>query len=383
MANRYWVGGAGTWDNLNTSNWSTSTGGVSGASVPTSVDSVFFDSNSGTGVVSVTSTATSYNTTINSATIELSLTGNPTICTNNGVLTLTSGVLTLNTYTLNTTLFNSSGSTVRTINFGTGDITLTSSGQRILDLRTIANLTITGTPVFNAVYSGAVGTRTIETGALSETSAVTLNVTAGTDIITNAATSNYKNLNFTGFAGTWNSAAAQTAYGNLTVSAGLTVGASTASLTFGGTSGTQFITTNGKTLNRPLAFNGVGGTFAFQDALTQGSTRAFTVTNGTVQLKNGVTSTVGSFITSGTNQKFLQSTLAGSQATLSQASGTINANNLNIRDINAAGGATWNAYVDRGNTDAGNNLGWTFGASPQASYEITYRLRSFSTPRRF
>lgn len=384
MANRYWVGGSGTWDNASTANWSATSGGASGASAPTLADNVFFNSSSGTGVVSVASTATSSNTTINSATIELSLTGSPTICINNGTLTLTAGTLTLNTFTLNTSLFNSNGSTARTINFGTGNITLTSSGQRILDLRTNTNLTITGTPVFNATYSGAVGTRTIETGALAETSAVTLNVTAGTDIVTNAAPAAYRNLNFTGFAGTWNSTAVQTVYGNLTVSSGLTAGASTSALTFAGTSGTQTISTNGKTLDRPLTFNGIGGTFAFQDALTQGSTRNFTITNGTIQLKNGVTSTVGNFLTSGTNQKYLQSTLAGNQATISQASGTVNASNLTIKDINATGGATWNAYTDNGNIDAGNVDGWNFGISPVVGgAEYTYTIRSFTQPRRF
>ena len=43
MADRYWVGGTGTWDNTSTSVWSTSSGGGSGASVPTSTDNVIFD----------------------------------------------------------------------------------------------------------------------------------------------------------------------------------------------------------------------------------------------------------------------------------------------------------------------------------------------------
>ena len=64
--------------------------------------------------------------------------------------------------------------------------------------------------------------------------------------------------------------------------------------------GYQQITTAGLALDFFLIFNGVGSTFAFQDALTQGSTRAFTIINGTVKLKDGVTSTVGSFVTSGT-----------------------------------------------------------------------------------
>ena len=40
MANRYWVG-TGNWDTTNTANWSASSGGASGASVPASADAVF------------------------------------------------------------------------------------------------------------------------------------------------------------------------------------------------------------------------------------------------------------------------------------------------------------------------------------------------------
>ncbi len=47
MADRYWVGGAGNWTSTNTANWSTTSGGAGGATVPTSIDSVFFDDNSG------------------------------------------------------------------------------------------------------------------------------------------------------------------------------------------------------------------------------------------------------------------------------------------------------------------------------------------------
>lgn len=53
MANRYWVGGAGTWDGANTTNWSASSGGSGGASVPGPNDDVFFDSASGTGICSI------------------------------------------------------------------------------------------------------------------------------------------------------------------------------------------------------------------------------------------------------------------------------------------------------------------------------------------
>jgi hypothetical protein len=75
-----------------------------------------------------------------------------------------------------------------------------------------------------------------------------------------------------------------------------------------------------------------------------------------------VTSTVGSLTTSSTTQKFLQSTLAGTQATLSQVTGTVSVGYLTIKDINATGGATFNAYTVNSNVNAGNNLGWDFFA---------------------
>ena len=55
MADRYWVGGSGTW-NTTTTNWSATSGGASGASAPTSADNVFFNglSNTGTGAFTVT-----------------------------------------------------------------------------------------------------------------------------------------------------------------------------------------------------------------------------------------------------------------------------------------------------------------------------------------
>jgi hypothetical protein len=47
MADRYWVGGAGTWDTASTTHWSATSGGGAGASAPTSADNVFFNASSG------------------------------------------------------------------------------------------------------------------------------------------------------------------------------------------------------------------------------------------------------------------------------------------------------------------------------------------------
>ena len=46
MADRYWVGGNGTWNSTNTANWSSTSGGSGGASVPTAGDNVYFDDSS-------------------------------------------------------------------------------------------------------------------------------------------------------------------------------------------------------------------------------------------------------------------------------------------------------------------------------------------------
>jgi hypothetical protein len=385
MANRFWVGGTGTWDASSTANWSTSTGGASGASAPVSVDNVFFDANSGTGTCTTAAGSTCNVLNAGSSTVTLVLGANHTCV---GAIGFTLGSINLNNFIMTCASVNSSNSNVRSINFGTsGKIILTGNSATIWNFNNSTNFSVSGTSFVEANYSGSTGTRVFRPGAAgggSESNAVNLYITNGSDGVSVGNGGAYvKDLNFTGFSGNFTNEV-RYILGNLTISSGMTLSSGTAITVFAGTSGTQAITSNGKTLDFPLTFAGVGGTFAFQDALTQGSTRAFTVTNGTVQLKNGVTSTVGSFVASNSAQKFLQSTLAGSQATLSQASGTINVADLNIRDINATGGAFWNAYTDFENTDAGNNDGWNFGLSPPyASYEPPIIIRSFTQPRRF
>lgn len=276
-------------------------------------------------------------------------------------LTVTAGTLDLNTFQASASSLTATGTTARGISDGT--IVLVGSGATILGASDLTNMTIGGTVSINATYSGGTGTRTLNWGSTtggSEARAVNLNVTAGTDTL--AISGQYKAMNFTGFAGTLGNNN-RTLYGSLTLTAGMTITAGASTTIFGATSGTSTITTAGKTIDFPLAFDGAGGTFTFAGALTQGSTRAFTLTAGTVRLKEGVTSTVGSLISTSATTKYLQSASAGSQATLSQASGTVNAQNTVIRDIAATGGATFNALLTNGNQNAGNNSGWEFGAA--------------------
>jgi len=64
----------------------------------------------------------------------------------------------------------------------------------------------------------------------------------------------------------------------------------------------------------------------------------------------------------------LNSSSAGSQATLSDSSGTNSVSFVSIKDINATGGATWNAFVTNGNVDDGNNTGLGFPSSAWPIY---------------
>jgi hypothetical protein len=75
MADRYWRGGSGTWDGANTANWSSSSGGAGGASVPSPTDRAFFDSNSGTGTVTIGSSAACQVLFVNTSSNSLSMGG--------------------------------------------------------------------------------------------------------------------------------------------------------------------------------------------------------------------------------------------------------------------------------------------------------------------
>jgi len=278
--------------------------------------------------------------------------------------TLTNGTLDLNNLTLTTGLFSSNNSNTRTLAFGTGKIVLTATSGTIFTTSTSTNLTVTGTnPLIQATAGGA-GTRSITIGAAGETNAISVDVTSGSDIISIGTTSGaYKNVDFTGFTGTVSLGNSILVFGNWNYGGTTTQGVGAGTVTFSATSGTKTITSNGFSFPGNVTFDGVGGTFACQDALTLGSTRVLRITNGTLQLKSGTTSTVGSFTTTGTNQKFLSATTPGSQATLSDASDTNSVSYLTIQDSAATGGAVFQAFTLNDNVDAGNNSGWLFNSS--------------------
>lgn len=361
MASRYWVGGTGTWNSSSTTNWAATSGGAPGASAPVAADVVFFDANSGTGTCTTSGALTCIAVSMTSTTLGLTLGANLTLT---GFLTFSAGTLSLQSFIFSCQGISASGTTARSIAFGTGSMTLTGNATTVWNVDNMTNFTVTGTPTVNATYSGATGTRTFNAGNASgpgEANTINFNISAGTDTVA-VYGNGTRDLNFTGFSGTWAATGAnKTFFGSLTLSTGMTLATGIQTLTFAATSGTKTITTNGKTVDGAFVFNGVGGTFQFADALTQGSTRSFTITNGTVKLKAGTTNTVGSFTTgAGTTQRFLQSDTPGTRATITDPSGTNAATYLTIQDIAATGGATWNAFVTDNNVNAGNNSGWDF-----------------------
>jgi hypothetical protein len=280
------------------------------------------------------------------------------LVTDNGI-SLYEGNLALNGFNLTAFYFQIYGGASHTIDFGTNSITITGTGSGSTSpwyAPDLGNFSYTGTPLVNFAGDGEIRHGSSSGG--SEAKAVSFTrIGPGTGAV-NFGESHIRNLVFSSPA-TWTIAGAtKKIYGNLTLAASTTMGAgaSNAFLTFAGT-GTQQITMAGKTYDGPVNFSGAGGTYELQDALTLGSARALTFSNGTLKLKDGVTSTVGSFLTTGTTLKFLQSTTSGAQATISDASGTNTVTYLSIQDSNATGGATFTA-TSTTNVNAGNNTGW-------------------------
>jgi hypothetical protein len=238
--------------------------------------------------------------TIESPTGTLQLAENATC---SATVTLTSGTLDLSSgnRTLTCLTFSSTNTNTRVIAFGTGNITTTGSGIA-WTTATPTNFSYTGTPTVNISNNSATST-TINTGLLTELQALNFNYTIGTYTLIDSTNCVYRSVNYTGFSGTI-AGTAKSVFGNYTLSTGMTLNAGAGSITFAATSGTQLVTTNGKTLDFPITQNGVGGTVQLQDNLTMGSTRQFTLTNGVLNV-NGKVFTTGIFSSSNSNTRTL------------------------------------------------------------------------------
>ena len=152
MANRYWVGGTGNWDATTTTNWSATSGGAGGASVPTSADAVIFDSSSGTGTVTVTATANCASLTHSATNITLNTNGQTVTCAgavawNNGNLTLGASIFNCGGNWIN-------GASIGTLSAGTSSIRFSGAN---------ANFNSQGKTWYEVQFNGS-GTSTYQQG---------------------------------------------------------------------------------------------------------------------------------------------------------------------------------------------------------------------------
>jgi hypothetical protein len=346
MADRYWILGTGTWDSTSTTNWSATSGGTGGASVPTASDNVYFDANSNVLATAFTVTMANSPRVCNDFTAS-GLDGTMTLAGTSIGLTVSGSLF------FPATNFTRSYTGVTTFVATTTGKTITTNGKTITtvavdgvggawtlqDALTVGNqCTLTnGTLDLNGK------TLTCPTRFITDTGTKNLTFNGGTVICSGASTTSFNNAaptNFTTTAGT----------GTGTIS----MTAATAKTFVGG----------GSTFNCTLQNAGAG-------ALTITGSNTFTSISNSVQpttftFTAGTTTTVTNWNVSGTAGNLITiGSVTAASHTLSKASGTVSADFLSISRSTATGGASW--YAGANSTNGGNNSGWIFTAPPAPS----------------
>jgi hypothetical protein len=345
MVDKYWVGGAGTWNTTNTANWSLTSGMGSGAPVPSASDNVFFDQ-AGTYTVTVTGPLTCLDFTVSAGVVSFTPSSGSQTITISGSLLLVSG--TVGTW---------SSSFIPTFNATTSK-TISTNGEAI------------GAPYFDGVggtwtlgsaFAVNNGTLTLTNGTFS-TSASNYAVNSANFSSNN---SNTRTLNLNASTYTLTSANwTCTTSTNLTVSgsgATVTMTSSSAKTFAGGGANWGAITLNQGGSGR-LTISG-SNTFA-------NISNSYNATAATsLRFTSGTTQTVTSFTATGASGKILtiDSSTPATAATLSKASGTVSVSYVSIQDSTATGGATWNANSNS-STNVSGNTGWIF--TPFARYWV-------------
>lgn len=354
MANRFWVGGSGTWDGTSTTHWAATSGGASGASAPTSSDDVFFDANSGTSTVTVSVSNACKNLDMSASSMLIVSGANLNVY---GSATLKSGMtwnFSINfesTTTGNT--FTSAGNS-----FGGADMNFEGiGGGWILQ----DSLTMTGTRNIN-IFAGTLDTngKSVTTGSEAtigfqgtQTKTLTLGgsvITTGTFSLSSGSGTKTANLNsatincvffYTG--GTFNA------------------GTSTINLTDGNGSFNQSGDTGWTYYN--VNFTGAtnsGGT-NFVDFHGANTFHSLSVSQDvTIEFDINKTQTITTLILSAISGHLvtLRSSSAGTQFTFSVASGILSYDYLSLKDSAATGGATF--YAGSHSTNVSGNSGWIF-----------------------
>ena len=327
MASRYWVGTDGSWSD--TANWSDTTGGTGGFSVPTASDDVFFDASSGSGTVTVDVSSvcddldfTGFTGTF-AGSAALAISGSLTLAT--GMTRTYTGAITFNATSTGKTLtfngkttasavtFNGSGGgwTVQDAwNNGTSDITLTAGSLDTND-------------------------QSVSCGSIASQSSSTRTLTFGASIVTLSGGFSTFASNFTFNSGTSTLNINGTAPGNTLISA--TSGGHTFYDVIIQLAGSSQSILSGTNTFRTLTITGAASKTGYVD-----------INNSTNQTVTGTLTIAGN---SATNRVLIKSGTLGTARTITAATTTLS--NCDFMDITGAGAGSWSG------TSIGNALGNT------------------------
>jgi len=295
----------------------------------------------GTTVVNSTMTATSPVTNNSTLTVTTALSGASTL-TQGASSTLniggTSGITTLD-----------AGTNANTVAYNGGTQTIKSSNYSALTINSVGTKTLGGTV-------GASGVVTVSTGDLDTGN---YDLTGSSFVIsdTSAVTLGSSTITATGTGTVW----------NYTSSGAATAGTSTIKFTDTSASGKTFAG-NGKTYNNFWYAPGAGtGTLTVTGANTFADFRDNSgLSAHTIIFPASTTTTLTSWSVSGAsgNVVTINSSSAGTPATLSDTTGTNTCDYCSIQDSTATGGATW---TTTNSTEGTGNSGWVF---PQTRYWV-------------
>lgn len=350
MANRYWINGTGNWSDTN--HWSTSSGGSSGASVPTSSDDVFVDSNSGLSGGTITLSIThKVNSIVSNSgflyTIDSS--GSGVGFEVNGSIVFESGITLIGGY------FNfvqtTSGNTITTSNVDMGYISIVGVGGEIMLLDDLISS--------SSFYQ--------ENGTFD---ANNHNVTA--DDFYFYADTGYTPTVIMG-SGTWSGG-----YWQIDENSGATVNIVAETSTIKQTEYNEVFYGKGKTYYNLWI---TGDEYYVEDSNIFNDIK---IDAGlTVWFKEGTTQTVNTFTVTGTdgNTITLDTDTGTGQFILSKSFGKITCDYVDIKNSKAIGGAIWS--VGTHSTNSGNNSGWNFWKALTKPSGTIYTNQNFSGKEQF
>lgn len=320
---------AGNW--YDTATWSATSGGSGGASVPLPQDTAYLNASSGSGTYSLNSSSSNGSVDCTGFTGTLSVASSQSFYGSLFRLSTTTTISAFSSFTFNQPL--------------TLDTQGRSFGGGVLFF---ANTTLAS----NLVTTGIIQIR----GGTFD--AAGYNVTAND--ISNASTSNSHGI--TMGSGTWTLTGTGTIW---SFSGSTTITRGTSTIVLSNTSATARTFTGGGKIYNNLEIGGATGTstLTFSDGNTFNQISSTKTVAHTIRFTSGTTTTVTTWSVNGTagNVVTIDSTTAGSRATLAKAGGgTVTVDYASIKDNTASPTSTWFA---NNSTDAGNNLNWIFAGA--------------------